>query len=99
MATAIISWFLCDALVNSWQKLDEATQVAASTAGWIVSTGTTNRSKWASGTGSGTERAASTFDATTYPNGTLDTTLFDAWRTTNTYSGSFSSANWTVQGT
>jgi hypothetical protein len=99
MATAIVSWFLCDALVNSWQKLDEATQVAASTAGWIVSTGTTNRSKWASGTGSGTERAASTFDATTYPNGTLDTTLFDAWRTTNTYNGNFSSANWTVQGT
>ena len=31
----------------------------------------------------------------TVPDGTLDTTLFDAFRTTNAYNGSFASANWT----
>jgi hypothetical protein len=99
MAAQPLKFYLYDALVNSWQKLDETTTAAATTAGWIVSTGTTNRSKWASGTGSGTERAASTFDATTYPNGTIDNaTLFDCWRTQNAYTGDFASANWTVQG-
>lgn len=95
---AAINLYLNDALVNSWQQLTEETQAAATTAGWIVSTGTTNRSKWQSGTGSGTERAATTFDATTYPNGTIDTTLFDCFRSQNAYSGDFAAANWTVTG-
>src|SRR5512147_2591994 len=95
---AALNFYLNDALVNSWQQLTEGTQAAATTAGWIVSTGTTNRSEWASGTGSGTERAATTFDATTYPDGSINTTIFDCFRSQNAYSGDFASANWVVTG-
>lgn len=42
--------------------------------GWVVGTGSTNRSKYQVGV----ERAESTFDSTTYPTGTLDDTLKDA---------------------
>jgi len=95
---AAINLYLNDARIDNWQQLTESVVTAATTAGWIVSTGTTNRSKWASGVGATAERAASTFDATTYPNGTLDTSLFDCWRSQNTYNGSFASANWVVTG-
>lgn len=95
---ASLKFYLYDALVNSWQKMDEATTGAATTAGWIVSTGTTNRSEWQSGTGSATERVATTFDAVTYPDGSLNASIFDAFRSTNAYTGDFSSANWTVVG-
>lgn len=90
------TFYLMDALdAQGWQSLnDGTTQAAATSSGWIVSTGNTNHSKHQSGTGSGTERAATTFDSTTYPTGTLDTTLKDAFRSQNAISGDFASANW-----
>jgi hypothetical protein len=89
---AALSWYLTATTVDGWRTIDEATQGAAkSTDGWVVSTGSTSHSEYEVGV----ERAATTFTGTTVPDGTLDTTLKDAFRTTSAYSGSFASANWT----
>jgi hypothetical protein len=89
---AAISWYLSATTANSWRTIDESTAAAGkNTDGWVVSTGSTNHSEYAVGV----ERAATTFTGTTVPDGTLDTSLFDAFRTTNAYNGSFASANWT----
>jgi hypothetical protein len=89
---AAITWYLTNTTSGSWRTIDESTQGAAKlTDGWIVSTGSTNHSEYQVGT----ERAATTFSGTTVPDGTLDTTLKDAFRTTNAYTGDFASANWT----
>lgn len=79
---------------NGWQALSESAQTAATcAAGWVVGTGATNHSELAANT----ERASTTFTGTTVPDGTLDTSLKDAFRTPLPLSGSFASANWTVQ--
>ncbi len=89
-----LTYRMADALVNGWQQLVEANQGAAtSAAGWVVGTGSTNHSELASGA----ERASYTFTGTTVPDGTLDTTLKDAMRSTNPLSGDFASANWSCQ--
>ncbi len=93
------SYYLRDALTaEGWRELSESTQAAATINasggdGWIVGTGTTNHSKYEARTDA-TERASTTFDATTYPTGTLDTTLKDAFRITSTLNGDFASGDW-----
>ena len=85
------NFYLTATTGNSWRTIDEATQAAATNAdGWVVSTGSTNHSEYAVGV----ERAASTFTGTTVPDGSLDTSLKDAFRSTNAYTGDFASANW-----
>jgi hypothetical protein len=90
MATKTL-YFLDTRNAEGWENIGE-TPVAASTSGtgWVVGTGATNRSKLEAAT----ERSSSTFDANTYPTGGLDTTLKDAFRSENPYSGSFASGNW-----
>src|SRR5262245_21759820 len=66
--------------------------VSSPNTGWTVGTGSTNNAELAAGV----ERAESTFTGTTVPDGTPDTSLGDCLRTTNTYTGSFASANWNV---
>ena len=79
---------------ETWQLLDTAAQVAATTAaGWVVGTGSTLHSEFSS---LPTDRASTTFVGTTVPDGTLDTTLWDAFRTP-VLNGTFASANWTFQ--
>jgi len=88
---ATISWYLSATTANSWRTIDESTASAGkNTDGWVVASGSTNHSEYAVGV----ERAASTFTGTDVPNGTLNTSLFDAFRTTNAYTGNFASANW-----
>src|SRR3954464_14648777 len=85
------SWYLTATTGAGWRTVDESTQAAAnSTDGWVVSTGSTNHSAYFVGV----SRAATTFTATTEPNGALDTTNKDAFRTTNPLCGNFASANW-----
>jgi hypothetical protein len=57
----------------------------------VVGTGATLHAEYAVGV----ERVATTFTGTTVPDGTLDTTLKDAFRTTNPLTGDFASGNWT----
>lgn len=74
------------------RQLSETTQAAVTNAdGWVVSTGATLHSEYESGI----ERAATTFTGTTVPDGTIDTILAEAFRSTNAYSGTFAAGNWT----
>lgn len=89
------TWFATSSLASVHQEMSETdpgTEVTASpTTGWVVSTG-------ASGTApfnSQVEQAATTFTGT-HPDGSIDTTAGDCLRSTNAYTGSFASANWTV---
>lgn len=93
---ATTRWYLANALVNSWSELSTTAQGAATIpGGWVVGTGTTNSSEWNST--NATDRASTTFVGNTVPDGTLDTTLFDAFRTTNPINGTFAAANWSIQ--
>ena len=93
---ASLRWYLRNALVNSWSELSTTAQSAATIpGGWVVGTGTTNSSEWNST--NAVDRVSTTFVGNTVPDGTLDTTLFDAFRTTNPLTGTFAAANWTVQ--
>lgn len=85
-------WKAQNNLVDNWQELNETNPAVEETivTGWIVGTGTTNRSELSSGV----ERAAATFTSTTPPDGTLDTVLFDAFRTTDAYTGDFAAGDW-----
>jgi hypothetical protein len=86
-----INWYLTATTDGGWRTIDEATQSAGkNTDGWVVSTGATNHSAYEVGV----ERAATTFANTTPPSGTLNTTLYDAFRTTDAYTGDFASGNW-----
>ena len=63
------------------------------TTGWTVGTGATNRSKFQTGV----LRAATTFDATTYPNGTPDTTTLDCiYVQTFTTTEQYDAGTWTL---
>lgn len=85
--------YLTTSEVDNWCSLSESAQTAATTAsGWTVSTGATNHSELESGV----ERAASTFTGTTVPDGSLDSTLGDAFRA-GPFTGNFANANWTFQ--
>lgn len=79
---------------DGWQALSLSAQSAANcAAGWVVGTGSTNHGELAANT----ERASSVFTGTTVPDGSLDTSLKDALRFPDALSGSFASANWTLQ--
>jgi hypothetical protein len=88
------TFYATNSKASVYQELSETdpgTEAYASpVTGWIGSTGSTNRSEFRPQT----ERASSTFDATTYPDGSLDTSNGDGFRTTNTYTGTFDSGNW-----
>lgn len=89
---AAINYYLDNAADSGWQRLATA-PVAAVTlnpGGWVVGTGATNHSAFEQGN----ERNSSTFVDTTPPDGTLDTALFDAFRSVDPLTGSFASANW-----
>lgn len=90
------TWYLTNNSVSigsDMSETDPGTEAYRSpTTGWIVSTGSTNRSAYYNDV----ERAASTFADTTPPDGSLDTTNGDFWVTDQTYSGDFASANWTI---
>jgi hypothetical protein len=92
---ATITLFGTTVELNNWQELSESSPGADATSGigWVVGTGATNHSELQSGS----ERASSTFTGTTVPDGTLDATLGDAFRTASRYNGSFANANWTFQ--
>lgn len=88
---ATLSYFLANATTDSWRSLETSAQAATTiNDGWVVSTGNTNHSEYAVGV----ERAASTFTGTTVPDGTLDTSLKDAFRSVAALTGDFASANW-----
>ena len=93
---ATIRWYLTNSVdANGWQALTQTSQTSATlTAGWVVSTGSTNSSEHNSG--AATDRAATTFVGNTVPDGTLDTSLKDAFRTPALI-GTFANANWTFQ--
>jgi hypothetical protein len=83
---ASIKWYLTATTSGGWRTIDEASQVAANlTDGWTVGTGNTFSSEYQVGV----KRAATTFIANTVPDGTLDTSLFDGFRTTLAYTGTF----------
>lgn len=86
------TFFLVNAAdADGWQDLSESTQGATTiVGGWVVSTGSTNHSEFQQGQ----ERAASTFTGTTVPDGTLDTSLHDAFRTPAALTGNFAAGNW-----
>jgi hypothetical protein len=85
------TFYLRSDQVNSWSRLSESGETAANTGfGWVVGTGATNHSEYASGL----ERAEATFVDTTPPDGTLDLSIFDAFRTELPLNGSFASGNW-----
>jgi hypothetical protein len=85
------TFYLRSDLTNFWSRLSESGETAANTGfGWTVDTGATNHSEYASGV----ERAAATFVDTAPPDGSLDLSLRDAFRTELPLNGSFSSGNW-----
>lgn len=92
---AAINLYLKSTLNDGWCGMSESTQTAATTAsGWTVGTGFIQHSELESGV----ERAASTFIATLAPDGSLDTTLKDAFRSENAYNGDFANADWSFHG-
>jgi hypothetical protein len=86
------SFYLTATTGDGWRALSESTQAAATNAdGWAVGTGATLHAEYAVGV----ERASTVFTGTTVPDGTLDTTLKDAFRTP-VLAGDFAAGNWTV---
>ena len=77
-----------------WAELSETAASAQTVSGtWTVGTGSTFSSEFAGPFGS---RASTTFIADTVPDGTLDTSLGDAFRTP-VLNGTFASGSWTFQ--
>jgi hypothetical protein len=73
---AVLTFYLTAALDSTYRQLSQTAVAAATNAdGWVVSTGSTLHSEYQVNV----ERAATTFTGTTVPDGTLDTTLKDAF--------------------
>jgi hypothetical protein len=93
---AALTFFMTSSLVSVHQEMSETdpgTEAYASpVTGWIVSTGTTNRSHLAAQV----EQAAATFVDTAPPDGSIDTTTGDCLRSTLAYTGDFADANWVL---
>lgn len=82
--------YLTNTLGDSWRLWSESTQTAASlTEEWVVGTGATNHSEYASGA----DRAETTFTGVAVPDGVLDTSLKDAVRI-GPFNGYFDAGNW-----
>jgi hypothetical protein len=94
---AALTWYATSSLADVHQQMSETdpgTEVTASpVTGWIAGNATGNHSPL----NSQVEQALATFTATTDPDGTIDTTTGDCFRSANTYTGSFASANWEVR--
>jgi hypothetical protein len=74
-----------------WRVLSESLQPAAIiNDGWVVATDAVNTSAYAVGV----ERASTTFADALQPDGTLDTVLKDAFRTSSPYLGTFAAGDW-----
>jgi len=83
------------ALSTIYQEISETSPGAEATTspvtGWVVAkTAPTVYSEFRTRT----ERAANTFSGTVVPDGSIDTTNGDCWRTTNAYTGTFAANNW-----
>jgi hypothetical protein len=93
---AALTFYMTSSLVSVHQEMsttDPGTEAYASpVTGWIVSTGTTNRSHLAAQV----EQAAATFVDTAPPDGSINTTTGDCLRSTSTYTGDFANADWVV---
>ena len=91
---AQVRWYLNNTLLDGWQLVDQTVATAATmNAGWVVGTGATLNSELQANT----ERASTTFVGSTVPDGTLDTTLKDAFRSQFAWTGNFAAGNWTFQ--
>lgn len=95
---AALTWYMTNALVSVHQEMSETSPGADATSspatGWTVSTGSTNYSPM----DSNVTQTAATFTSTVQPDGSIDTTVGDCMRSTNTYNGGFASGNWTING-
>ena len=93
---AVLTWYLTNNSVSIGSDLSTtdpgAEAYRSPTTGWIVSTGSTNRSEYYNDV----ERAASTFANTNPPDGSLDTTNGDFWVSPTALTGSFASGNWVI---
>jgi hypothetical protein len=93
---AALTWYVTNNLASVHQEMTETVPGAEATAspqtGWIVGTGATLHSPFVAQT----NQALATFVDTNPPDGSINTSAGDCWRTTNTYSGSFVSASWNV---
>lgn len=93
---AALTWYLTNNSASVGSDLSASDPGAEAyrspTTGWVVSTGSTNRSAYYNDV----ERAASTFADTTPPDGSLDTTNGDFWTSPTTLNGSFDSGNWNI---
>src|SRR5262245_30026002 len=98
---AVQTWYYASSFYGAapafgvMQSNDPGTEITLAE-GWTAGTGTTNRSKFSRGN----LRASTTFDSTTYPNGTPDTTILDCLyigapsSPSNPQSGTYASGNW-----
>ena len=92
---AQVRWFLNASLLDGWALVDQTAAAAATLAnGWVVGTGSTFSSEFQS---AGGDRASTTFVGNTVPDGTLDLTLKDAFRSQYAWDGAFAAGNWTFQ--
>jgi hypothetical protein len=91
------TWYGTNTTLSPFQELSETSPGANATAspvvGWVHGTGSANGAHM----DAGATVTEANFTSTTPPDGTLDTTTGDGFRTASTYNGSFASANWTVQ--
>jgi hypothetical protein len=89
------TWFGTNTLVSNFQEMSETSPGADATSspivGWVVGTGSTNSAHM----DAGTTVPSANFTSTTPPDGTLDGTTGDGFRTTSTYTGNFAAAAWT----
>lgn len=93
---AAITWYLTNNSASIGSDLSTSDPGAEAyrspVTGWIVGTGSTNRSEYYNDV----ERASSTFVGTTVPDGSLDTTNGDFWVSPAPLTGDFTSANWNI---
>lgn len=90
------TWFATNAQVSNFVEMSETSPGSDATAspqtGWVVGTGFVNHSEL----DSGSSRASTSFLTTLPPDGSLDSTLGDALRSSSPLLGSFEAGNWTV---
>lgn len=89
------TWFVTSSLASVHQDMSEtdpgAEAYASPVYGWIVSAGAGPDYSKADAQ---VEQTSATFGATVEPDGSIDVTVGDCWRTTNTYNGTFDTGNW-----
>jgi len=97
---AVKTWYVTNTILGGvHQEMSETSPGSDATSspnyGWTV--GTTDAGLY-SKAAAGVERLATTFATTPVePDGSIDATLGDCWRSTNKYTGTFAAGNWTFQ--